>query len=313
MEILYKYMPLRSSFFDDPLLRLTPPSDLNDPFDSKPTQAGIDKKIKFFFDDQEELNNTEYNSIGIRSSYERDLRSGLDRFGIISLTEDPYNLLMWSHYAAEHKGLIVAISCNDSTFEYHDQFTENCGISKTEPTRVTYSNVRPGIEMPDTAIYEYFEHNFHSHFAMTKGNDWIYEKEYRYLLRLSEADVAIADINLQEWVKCQGPDICITHLYKNTYKIEASCPEKHDILPWVMAFGQGRGAICNVMFFKRLKKNSIRGFYFGSRVREEDIVKSLEKIENNPLFGQSISFYRSIESQDRFEINFERFESSLRK
>ena len=37
MKILYKYMPFRLSFFDDPLLRLTPPSDLNDPFDSKET------------------------------------------------------------------------------------------------------------------------------------------------------------------------------------------------------------------------------------------------------------------------------------
>lgn len=306
MGILYKYMPFRSSFFEDPLLRLTPPSDLNDPFDSKPTQAGIDKKIKFFFEDQDELDDTESNSIDIRSSYERGLRNGLDQFGIISLTEDPYNLLMWSHYAAEHKGLIIAISCDDSTFEYHDLLTESCGISKTAPTRVTYSNVRPGIEMPDTAIYEYFEHNFHSHFAMTKGNDWIYEKEHRYLLRLSEVDVAIADIHFENWINCQDPDIRITHLYKNTYKMEVPCSEKRSKLPWVLAFGQGRGAISNVMFFKRLKKNSITGFYFGSRVNEENIIKAREKIQSNPLFGQSTSFYRSIESQDRFEINFER-------
>lgn len=308
MGILYKYMPLRSSFFDDPLLRLTPPSELNDPFDSKPTQAGIDKKLKFFFDDQDELDDTKYSSIDIRSSYERDLRNGLDRFGIISLTEDPYNLLMWSHYAAEHKGLVVSISCDDSTFEYHDHFTENCGISKTHPTRVTYSNVRPGIEMPDTTIYEYYEHNFHSHFAMTKGNDWIYEKEHRYLLRLSEADVAIADINFDNWANSQDPDIRITHIYKNSYKIEASCAENRGKLPWVLAFAQGRRAISKVMLFKRLKKKSIRGFYFGSRASEEDIIKARAKIENNPFFAQSISFHKSIESQDRFEINFERLE-----
>ena len=308
MKILYKYMPFRLSFFDDPLLRLTPPSDLNDPFDSKPTQAGIEKKIKFFFDDRDDrddLEDAEAES-GIRAAYEKDLRSGLDRFGIISLTEDPYNLLMWSHYAAEHKGLVVSISCDSSTFEYHDKFTEICGVSKLKPTRVKYSNMRPGYQMPDSTIYEYFEHNFYTHFAMTKGNDWIYEKEYRYLLRLAEADVAIADINLPSWASSQGAGIRITHLYDNSYKIEAACVEKRDLLPWVLAFAQGRSEISNVKLFKRLKENSITGIYFGSRASEENILRARDKIEKSSMFGQSVTFHRSIESQDRFEINFEK-------
>ena len=298
-------MPFRLSFFDDPLLRLTPPSDLNDPFDSKPTQAGIEKKLKFFFDDRDDLEDAGAES-GIRAAYEKDLRSGLDRFGIISLTEDPYNLLMWSHYAAEHKGLVVSISCDSSTFEYHDKFTETCGVSKLKPTRVKYSNMRPGNQMPDSTIYEYFEHNFYTHFAMTKGNDWIYEKEYRYLLRIAEADVAIADINLPSWASSQGADIRITHLYDNSYKIEAACVEKRDLLPWVLAFAQGRSEISNVKLFKRLKENSITGIYFGSRASEENILRARDKIEKSSLFGQSVTFHRSIESQDRFEINFEK-------
>lgn len=308
MRILYKYMPFRLSFFDDPLLRLTPPSDLNDPFDSKPTQAGIDKKLKFFFDDQGEYEDADPKSEGVRSTYERGLRDGLDQFGIISLTEDPYNLLMWSHYAAEHKGLVVSIACDSSTFEYHDKFTERCGVSKTKPTRVRYSNMRPGYQMPDSAIYEYFEHNFYTHFATTKGNDWIYEKEYRYLLRLTEADVAVVDVGFESWVNNQGPDICITHLRNNTYKVEASSAEKRDLLPWVLAIAQGRKEISNVMLFKRLKENAITGIYFGSRVNEETILLARESSEKNTLFGHSVSFHKSIVSQDRFEINFERLD-----
>lgn len=300
--ILYKYMPFRLSFFDDPLLRLTPPSDLNDPFDSKPTQAGIEKKIKFFFDGEPEDAEAEP---GIRTAYEKDLRNGLDRFGIISLTEDPYNLLMWSHYAAEHKGLVLSISCDESTFEYHDKFTESCGVSKLKPVQVKYSNIRPGHEMPDDAIYEYFENNFYTHFAMTKGNDWIYEKEYRYLLRLTEADVAIAEISLPGWADRQAPDMRVTHLYDNSYKIEAASVEKRGLLPWVLAFAQGRGEISNVKFFKRLKANSIAGIYFGSRVSQENILIAKNKIESSSLFGPFIKFHKSVESQDKFEINFE--------
>lgn len=270
MTTLYKYMPLRFSFFDDPLLRLTPPSELNDPFDSKPTQTGIEKKLKFFFEDQDEADESGVDPQEIRASYEDSLQKGLDQFGIVSLTEDPYNLLMWSHYANEHKGLVISISCSSSTFELHDKFTETCGISKINPMKVNYSNRRPGYDMPDSTIYEYFEHNFYSHFAMTKGND-----------------------------------IRVTHLYNKTYKAEASCDEKRDILPWAIAFSQGKKQISNVRFFKRLKPNSITGIYFGSRVSEEDIAKARKRIEENPLFGHSPSFYRSIESQDRFEIDFE--------
>ncbi|WP_434707124.1 DUF2971 domain-containing protein [Pseudomonas sp. R1-1] len=310
MRILYKYMPLRDSFFDDPLLRLTPPSGLNDPFDSKPTQAGVEKKLKFFFDERDEFKDTDPKSVSIRAAYERDLKTGLDQFGIISLTEDPYNLLMWSHYANEHRGLVVSILCDSSTFDYHHNFTETCGVSKTKPTRVRYSNVRPGYQMPDSTIYEYFEHNFYTHFAMIKGNDWIYEKEYRYLLRLMEADVAIVDVNFASWANSQGADFRITHLHGKTYKVEASCVEKRDSLPWLLAFAQGRKNISNVMLFKRLRKNSVKGIYFGCRVSGRDILKAREKIEENPLFGNSISFHRSIESQDRFEITFERLESS---
>ncbi|KPG93533.1 DUF2971 domain-containing protein [Pseudomonas sp. RIT-PI-r] len=306
MRILYKYMPFRLEFFEDPLLRLTPPSNLNDPFDSKPTQSGIDKKLKFFFDDQGEYESSKLKSEGIRSTYEKGLRDGLDQFGIISLTEDPYNLLMWSHYADEHKGLVVSIACDSSTFEYHDKFTEGCGVSKIIPARVRYSNMRPGFQMPDDAIYEYFEHNFYTHFATTKGNDWIYEKEYRYLLRLTEADVAIVDVAFESWVNNLGPDIRITHLRNSTYKVESSSAEKRDLLPWVLAIAQGKKEISNVMLFKRLKKNSVTGVYFGSRVSDESILQAREGIERNTIFGRSVSVHKSIISQDRFEINFER-------
>lgn len=295
-------MPFRTSFFDDPLLRLTPPYELNDPFDSKPTQKGIEKKTEFFFDEQGDSTPTPHN---VRAAYEADLKNGLNQFGIISLTEDPYNLLMWSHYANEHKGLVLSISCNASTFDFHDQFTNTCGISKTTPMKITYSNRRPGHEMPEDTIYEYFEHNFHSHFAMIKGNDWIYEKEYRYLLRLMEADAAIVDINSTTWVSNQNSDVRITHLKGDTYKIEASCDEKRQNLPWVIAFAQGKKMISNIKLFKRLKPNSIRGIYFGSRVNDNEIMQAINKVKENPLFGHSTSFYKSIESQDRFEIDFE--------
>lgn len=301
-------MPLRLSFFDDPLLRITPPSELNDPFDSKPTQIGIEKKIQFFISEDSEFGDYQASPESIKETYENDLRNGLNEFGVISLTEDPYNLLMWSHYANEHKGLIISICCDSSTFDYHDKFTEKCGVSKKEPERVIYSNRRPGYDMPDNTIYEYFEHNFYTHFAMTKGNDWIYEKEHRYLIRLTEADAAIVIANSSDWASKQTQDVIITPIGGSKYKVEASSPSKRDFLSWFLAFAQGRREISDIKLFKRLKQNALTGVYFGCRVTDEEIVKVKEKIESNHLLGNSISLYKSIENQDRFEIDFERLE-----
>ena len=301
-------MPFRLSFFDDHLLRLTPPSELNDPFDSKPTQIGIEKKLQFFIDEDNELGDSEGSPEDIREAYENDLRNGLDQFGVISLTEDPYNMLMWSHYANDHKGLIISICCDSSTFEYHDKFTERCGVSKKEPERVVYSNRRPGYEMPDNTIYEYFEHNFYTHFAMTKGNDWIYEKEHRYLIRLTEADAAIVKANSSDWAVKQTENILITSLGGQMFKVEASSPSKRDFLPWFLALAQGRQEISDVKLFKRLTQNALTGVYFGCRVTDDEIASVKAKIDSNNALGNSISLYRSIENQDRFEINFERLE-----
>ncbi|OAT56748.1 hypothetical protein [Obesumbacterium proteus] len=79
-------------------------------------------------------------------------------------------------------------------------------------------------------------------------------------------------------------------------------------IPFIMGFRRRtpRSEISNVKLFKRLKENSITGIYFGSRASEENILRARDKIEKSSLFGQSVTFHRSIESQDRFEINFEK-------
>lgn len=67
----------------------------------------------------------------------------------------------------------------------------------------------------------------------------------------------------------------------------------------------------NVMYFKRLKRNAIIGIYFGSRVSGEDMLAVRKKVENNPLFAGSIRFYKSVESQDKFEVAFEKLDAPL--
>lgn|GEM_PF-2319917 len=302
MPLLYKYMPLRPNFFDDPLLRLTPPTSLNDPFDSKPTTLAIEKKAAAFFDSSDSKKVKK----SARDHYCQSLETGLNHYGIVSLSEDPYSLLMWSHYANEHKGMVISVLADEHTFHYHDPFTENCGISKTTPQKLLYSSRRPGFEMPDETIYEYYEHNFFSHIAFVKSDEWIYEKEYRYLIRTNEVDAAIftATINTEISTLC-SPDFSIQHIQGNQYKVQASSPEKSQTLIWWLAISQGRKLITDVMYFKRIEKDALNGVYLGCRVTDEQIYKTSELICASKNINSSTNIYRARQSAERFEINFE--------
>ena len=41
-----------------------------------------------------------------------DLKSGLEKLGILSLASSNKNLLMWSHYASEHKGMCLEFNAS---------------------------------------------------------------------------------------------------------------------------------------------------------------------------------------------------------
>jgi len=133
------------------------------------------------------------------------------RVGIIALTEAKDNLLMWSHYANEHRGAVIGINTsefsggnifaklqrpqlvNTSFYEDYDVFTGkiNPVIYRKQPRyRVDmfdfdYSNI--SVEGEDRILFEIFHQ---------KSDEWIYEREHRIVLRLEQADrVVIHDIN----------------------------------------------------------------------------------------------------------------------
>jgi hypothetical protein len=297
---MFKYMPFRASFFDDPLLRLTPPGSLNDPFDSKPTNLAVEKKVSAFYDFGDPVKDSE------KKYYRESLKEGLQEFGIISLTENPYSLLMWSHYAEEHRGVVVSLACDEDTFEYHCPFSKTCGVSKLIPSKVFYSSRRPGFEMPDNTIYEYFEHNFFSHIALVKSDDWIYEKEYRYLIRLAEVDAAVFTLVAgADFSKVGGDDVIIDHIHSNLYKVQASSAATAQGLIWWLALAQGRKVAENVMYFKRLNPDAVTGVYLGCNVSDSNVKEVARRIMASERVNSAIPIYRARQSTERFEIDFE--------
>lgn len=100
---------------------------------------------------------------GIFTAEGEGIRRMMSRFGVLCLTEKPDNLLMWSHYADEHRGLCVGFHPHGSPFEL------------LYP--VTYVDEIPEI---DFLSQDEDRHTKHFHAAIChKASCWSYEREWR--------------------------------------------------------------------------------------------------------------------------------------
>jgi Protein of unknown function (DUF2971) len=99
-------------------------------------------------------------------------------FGVFCLTEKPTNLLMWAHYAEDHRGVVIEF---DGT---HDFFSRRLGPQDDfrHLRRVTYTHQRPEVFLNDSDATDYF---------YLKSNDWEYEQEWRFVVPLVECSQQI--------------------------------------------------------------------------------------------------------------------------
>jgi len=191
VKLLYKYISCPEHFLKERYVRATQLSALNDPFEATYCEKSLFELCPYFeiFESPEDLiNYVEVNK---------------HKIGVISLTEAKDNLLMWSHYANEHKGIVVrfwaesAFNGNmfthlhepqlDSTamLDNYQMFDGQClpVMYRKQPRyRVDrfdfdYSNI--SAEGEDRILFEIFQQ---------KSDEWIYEKEHRITLRLDQAD-----------------------------------------------------------------------------------------------------------------------------
>lgn len=171
-KTIFKYMPTYSEwFFDHFLLRATPRNELNDPFEFVPTKSFYDWSMSIPKEDW--FKKIPYNDFcrGFRPSS-----------GIISFSETRSNLLMWSHYSENHKGLVIEF---DTSNKFYD------GLE-----RVRYDNVKPDFvnELDDLFFI--------------KSDEWIYEKEFRIIKDLTKHDFYINRTELQKILPAKNSAMC---------------------------------------------------------------------------------------------------------
>jgi hypothetical protein len=162
---LYKYMTLESShkFLQNCSMRLTPRSCLNDPFEIL-APRNIKNKYK------KEIDTNRFQEY-------------LDFSGVISLTETKDNLLMWSHYAKEHSGVV---------FEFDVDLNDPFGFFNFFDFEKTDLPLFSKVYYRKNRSYEDVSSNFSAeslarHYYLTKSDEWLYEKEYRFILPFHKA------------------------------------------------------------------------------------------------------------------------------
>jgi hypothetical protein len=204
--LLYKYAKEESGIkiLDDLRLKVTPPNELNDPFELTPCSrnAMTRKLLLQMLDEDPEHFRPAYDnwvkaegagqafatflelgrtmSRKLYSSFLERVRQGLieadlaemnktsDYMVILSFSATSTSIPMWSHYANHHKGIVIGFDTDDKCFQLGPPLQR----VKYRATRVTFHPLEPTNE----------EDRLKKHIEMvtTKSPDWAHEKEYRF-------------------------------------------------------------------------------------------------------------------------------------
>ena len=205
MKQLFKYMSQPRDFFEEGFVRLSQPSALNDPFEAAFCRVSLDQLASHF--DYTTSYDPEFGEL----QFSKYVELRMNHIGVISFTENKENLLMWAHYANEHRGIVAGIahypflgSIFNNLFRcsslISSSFNEKWSLFDGVPRPVSYrkglryrndkfdydySNITA--EGADRVLYEIF---------LQKSDEWIYEQEHRVVLRLEQSDrVLIPNIN----------------------------------------------------------------------------------------------------------------------
>ena len=184
--VFYKYVSAkRINILRKRLIRFTQPNAMNDPFEARPyfyPEISSDRRDKYYA-----LHN---------------------KVGILSLSEIPDNLLMWSHYAEGHTGFVLVL---DGSHDFFKGDRVLYGFANPAPVEYRY-------ELPRLRVEETFEEAVMSKIFFVKSLDWKYEKEWRYLKFRANANKRFTDTNKLDINLFQLPPKCIMGVILGCYR-----------------------------------------------------------------------------------------------
>ena len=183
--LVYKYTSASAGklIIENTSLRFSQIEVLNDPFEINPSLNLFKKSLKDLIrkyfesrtDDFKKLSFIEKESL-IQKTAQPAIDTTIRNFKdylILSLTKNEHNLLMWSHYADSHHGMVIG-------FDYDNYFFHQDGTHEISRCYdVKYSNKRPALfDYSKLQTGEVLIEDYRDYF-LTKSNWWKYEEEIR--------------------------------------------------------------------------------------------------------------------------------------
>lgn len=303
MGYFYKYMQLRDDFFREPMLRATPITEFNDPFEGLFNK----EQIINIYRNHEEY----YKKNQITSTYKTDntiidesmdiIYADFRDLGIISFANNYWNTLMWSHYANEHRGVVIEFNSSIPLLEYSKKYVDGIGYTRfgkchfgeihEYPEPVIYRIKTPKFKKPQEtnpdSVDEYHLKKFIKSILFSKSKCWSYEHESRVILRLSDADCILCDADEDIM------DFCSKYQEIEVKKIEYNKIKITYPVGYELNENMGDESIKSNLYFLlkklinpaihlfRINPECIKSVYFGCRAEYEKSIQFIN--ENNTL------------------------------
>lgn len=182
---LFKYVSdspeVINGIFKKHKIRFTQPAALNDPLEFNPS-------IEFNSDDNS-YRPFRYQGVYFPSQNDWSrfnlIEPRINRYGILSLTDNPYSYDMWSHYANGHKGLLLELKVTNK-MKPRIQLDEGLSLRAHKVKYVSDYTVnidRLSQERKTIPFYKIRDALF-----LRKIKSWKYEREYRIIRQLDECE-----------------------------------------------------------------------------------------------------------------------------
>ena len=223
-KILYKYLSAKGfqRFWDSEKVRFTQLNQLNDPYENQFLFSNLDLDF-----DTNELENILVKIAKVSSEYRDMLKNYKEmtqkkivehcekyqnqinnKYGILSLTRNCTNLLIWSHYADEYKGVVIGLDMD------HEFFKNTNFVIPPSSGNIIYSAIKPIDNIIQTTKYTVKENGkdlkieigspdleskvYQEFVFLYKSINWAYEEEVRIVIDYAKHhDIEVVKNNIK--------------------------------------------------------------------------------------------------------------------
>ncbi|WP_185856281.1 DUF2971 domain-containing protein [Vreelandella populi] len=171
--ILYKYLTYEVgySILENNSIAFSSPESFNDPFESEAACSFFPGKAKINLSTQKKIRDAAVQQF--KKSY-----------GVLSLTRQPLNPLMWSHYAGEHTGMVIGIDVSEECFTSEIENTipvqfGNVIYTHTKPSNLFLDTLSEKLNITQSFSFDRDHIETYQRAFLYKASCWSYEEEVR--------------------------------------------------------------------------------------------------------------------------------------